>query len=569
MRSTPSVLHLDLDAFFASVEQRDKPSLRGRPVIVGGVGGRGVVATASYEARAYGARSAMATAEARRRCPAGTAFLSPRSAAYRGSSRLVMALLAEVSPLVEQVSIDEAYVDLAAAAEPDLTVEGVSALARSLRERIRTETGGLTASVGIGSSKLMAKIASELDKPDGLTVVPPGHELAVLHPLPVRRLGGVGPATAERLRRLGVETVGDLAAVAPDDLVSVLGQASGTGLHRMAHALDDRPVVPEREAKSVSAEETFGSDLTDPALLRAEVERLADRVGTRLKAASTYGRTVTLKVRRYDFSTLTRSITLAAVDRRPTAARAHRPHAAAGRRRHRRGAAARARGVGAVGPRAGGPVRRRRRGGEPHRAPPSGARSELETPRSRSVPAHQCPRPPLLPRPASAAVPTPAPPAVLSPLQPGWRPGQDVTHREHGARLGVGLRAGPGDRPVRGPGDAAGAGAHLRRGRPRPASPRDPPFHPAVADERRPEPSGGPARRAGSRTRVACTLLRDTPIDGAPPRGQCTGRDVPQGRDVPILLPPAGTGVRRHATPYVGLPAASRSPGPGSPAGSR
>jgi len=311
MRSTPSILHLDLDAFFASVEQRDKPSLRGRPVIVGGVGGRGVVATASYEARAFGARSAMATAEARRRCPAGTAFLSPRSAAYRGSSRLVMSLLADVSPLVEQVSIDEAYVDLAAAADSDLTVEGVSALAQALRERIRTETGGLTASVGIGSSKLVAKIASELDKPDGLTVVAPGTELATLHPLPVRRLGGVGPATAERLRRLRVETIGDLAAVAPDDLVSLLGQASGTGLHRLALALDDRPVVPEREAKSVSAEETFGSDLTDPARLRAEVERLAERVGGRLRAGSTYGRTVTLKVRRYDFSTLTRSSTLA------------------------------------------------------------------------------------------------------------------------------------------------------------------------------------------------------------------------------------------------------------------
>ena len=310
MRSTPSVLHLDLDAFFASVEQRDKPSLRGRPVIVGGVGVRGVVATASYEARAFGARSAMATAEARRRCPAGTAFLSPRSAAYRDSSQLVMSLLAEVSPLVEQVSVDEAYVDLAAVPGADLTVEGVSALAQALRQRIRTATGGLTASVGIGSSKLVAKIASELDKPDGLTVVAPGTELATLHPLPVRRLGGVGPATAERLRRLRVETIGDLAAVAEDDLVSLLGQAHGTGLHRLSLAQDDRPVVPEREAKSVSAEETFGSDLTDPALLRAEIERLAERVGTRLRAATTYGRTVTLKVRRYDFSTLTRSSTL-------------------------------------------------------------------------------------------------------------------------------------------------------------------------------------------------------------------------------------------------------------------
>ncbi|MCZ2823029.1 MULTISPECIES: DNA polymerase IV [unclassified Modestobacter] len=314
MRREPSVLHLDLDAFFAAVEQRDKPSLRGRPVVVGGTGGRGVVSTASYEARAFGARSAMSTIEARRLCPAGTAFLGTRFAAYKRTSEVVMALLRELSPLVEPVSIDEAYVDLAAG-EHDLSVPGVTALAADLKARIAVATGGVTGSVGIGTSKAVAKIGSELDKPDGLTVVPPGQELAVLHPLPVRALGGVGPATAERLAQIGVKTIGDLHRLSLVDLTSLVGQAHGAGLYRLARADDDRPVVTDREAKSVSAEETFARDLTDPARLAAEIEALATRVGSRLQRSGTSGRTVTLKVRRYDFSTLTRSQTLAhAVD---------------------------------------------------------------------------------------------------------------------------------------------------------------------------------------------------------------------------------------------------------------
>lgn len=314
VRREPSVLHLDLDAFFAAVEQRDKPSLRGRPVVVGGTGGRGVVSTASYEARAFGARSAMSTIEARRLCPAGTAFLGTRFAAYKRTSEVVMALLRELSPLVEPVSIDEAYVDLAAG-EHDLSVPGVTALAADLKARIAVATGGVTGSVGIGTSKAVAKIGSELDKPDGLTVVPPGQELAVLHPLPVRALGGVGPATAERLAQIGVKTIGDLHRLSLVDLTSLVGQAHGAGLYRLARADDDRPVVTDREAKSVSAEETFARDLTDPARLAAEIEALATRVGSRLQRSGTSGRTVTLKVRRYDFSTLTRSQTLAhAVD---------------------------------------------------------------------------------------------------------------------------------------------------------------------------------------------------------------------------------------------------------------
>jgi DNA polymerase IV len=310
VRDTASILHLDLDAMFSAVEMRDKPSLTGKPVVVGGVKGRGVVATASYEARAYGVHSAMPTAEARRRLPAGSAFLGGRFAAYRMTSEVVMAVLAEVSPVLEQVSIDEAVLDLAARDHADLSVPGVTALGEALKEQVARASGGVTGSIGIGSSRMMAKIASELDKPNGLTVVPPGQELTVLHPLPVTRLGGVGPATAERLRRVGVRTVGDLAGRSLDDLVALFGKAHGSGLFHLARAEDDRPVVPHRDAKSVSAEETFERDLTDVAQLTREIESLADRVVRRLHASSTSGRTVTLKLRRYDFTTLTRSVTM-------------------------------------------------------------------------------------------------------------------------------------------------------------------------------------------------------------------------------------------------------------------
>jgi DNA polymerase IV len=332
VRREASILHLDLDAFFAAVEQRDKPSLRGRPVVVGGVGGRGVVATASYEARAFGARSAMSTAEARRRCPAGTAFLGGRFTAYRRTSDVVMALLRELSPLVEPASLDEAYVDLAAGEGHDLSVDGVTEIGRRLKERIAEATGGVTGSVGIGTSKLLAKIGSDLQKPDGLVVVPPGAELDVLHPLPVTRLGGVGPATAERLHQVGVKTVRDLAAKSLTDLVALAGRAHGAGLYALARAEDDRAVVPDREAKSVSAEETFERDLTDLAVLGREIDSMAARVGTRLRASAFSGRTVTLKLRRYDFTTLTRSQTLAQPtdDTRQIAATARRLLADAG-----------------------------------------------------------------------------------------------------------------------------------------------------------------------------------------------------------------------------------------------
>lgn len=305
------VLHLDLDAFFAAVEQRDKPSLRGRPVVVGGLGGRGVVSTASYEARVHGARSAMPMVEARRRCPPGTAFLSGRYDAYRASSVVVMDLLRSRSPLVEQVSIDEAYVDLNVAPDPPGWEPGrLEAWCAELLAEIREATGGLTASVGVATSKMMAKLASEMDKPAGVTIVRPGEELAVLHPLTVRAVAGVGPATAARLRTFGVESVGDLARVSEADLVAIFGSAQGASLHRLARAQDDRPVVVEREAKSISAEETFDTDVTDRSLLEAELARLSERLGERLTAASLFARTVTVKARHHDFSTVTRSASL-------------------------------------------------------------------------------------------------------------------------------------------------------------------------------------------------------------------------------------------------------------------
>ncbi len=309
MRLHASVLHLDLDAFFAAVEQRDKPSLRGKPVVVGGVGGRGVVATASYEARKYGVRSAMSTREARSRCP-HAAFLSGRFHAYRSTSQAVMGLLRSVSPLVEPLSLDEAFIDLEQAGLDDLGVAAVSAFAADLRRQVVEVTGGLTASVGIGTSKFIAKVASELDKPDGLTVVAPGTEQNLLRPMHVTVIPGVGPATAERLRRTGIHTVADLESVSLDELVRLVGKAHGNGLHQLSRAMDDRPVLAEREAKSVSVEGTYETDLTDRKLMEGLLVRQAGEVAARLRKNGLSGRTVTIKVRLHDFTTLSRSTTL-------------------------------------------------------------------------------------------------------------------------------------------------------------------------------------------------------------------------------------------------------------------
>lgn len=310
MRAQASVLHLDLDAFFAAVEQRDKPSLRGKPVVVGGTGGRGVVATASYEARKYGVRSAMSTREARSRCP-HAAFLSGRFPAYRDASAIVMGLLRAASPLVEPLSLDEAFVDLEAAPALDSwDVDTVTAFAQDLRAQVAARTGGLTASVGIGTSKFIAKVASDLDKPDGLVVVPPGTEQDLLRPMSVTVIPGVGPATSERLRRVGILTVADLEAVSLEELVSLVGNAHGHGLYALARADDDRRVEAERETKSVSSEGTYDTDLTDRSLMEHLLTRQAAEVAARLRKHGLSGRTVSIKVRMHDFTTLSRSTTL-------------------------------------------------------------------------------------------------------------------------------------------------------------------------------------------------------------------------------------------------------------------
>lgn len=296
-----------MDAFFAAAEQAAKPSLRGKPVVVGGLGPRGVVATASYEARRFGVHSAMPMAQARRLAP-NAAYLVPRFSLYRTVSEQVMELLGRLSPLVEPLSLDEAFVDLEAGGVAD---DSTSARERGerLRGEIRAVTG-LTGSVGLAGSKMLAKIASEQAKPDGLLLIEPGTERELLGPMSVRTLPGVGPATGEHLRRAGMTTVAELAEAGEDELVRLLGRAHGTSLFRMAMGYDDRPVVAERDTKSVSVEDTFDVDLHDRVRVRIEVERLADRCVQRLRASGHSGRTIVLKVRRYDFSTLTRSETL-------------------------------------------------------------------------------------------------------------------------------------------------------------------------------------------------------------------------------------------------------------------
>ncbi|GEJ99115.1 DNA polymerase IV [Streptomyces sp. ATE26] len=307
MRNAPTILHLDMDAFYASVEQASKPSLRGKAVVVGGLGPRGVVATASYEARVFGVHSAMPMAQARRLAP-NAAYLVPRFGLYRSVSEQVMALLRELSPLVEPLSLDEAFVDLEAR-EAAWDAESARRVGTRLRADIRAVTG-LTGSVGLAASKMLAKIASEEAKPDGLVLVEPGTERALLGPMTVRTLPGVGPATGDHLRRAGITTVEELAEAGEDELVRLLGKAHGHALYAMALARDDRPVVAEREAKSVSVEDTYDVDIHDRLRVGLEVRRLADRCVGRLRGAGLSGRTIVLKVRRYDFSTLTRSETL-------------------------------------------------------------------------------------------------------------------------------------------------------------------------------------------------------------------------------------------------------------------
>lgn len=301
------VLHLDMDAFFASVEQLTRPTVADRPVLVGGLGPRSVVAGASYQSRVYGARSAMPMAQARRLCPHAV-VLPPRFSLYSAISEQVMAVLAAAAPVLEPVSVDEAFLEPPALAGADAAT--VHAFGVALRAEVRAATG-LPASLGAGSGKQLAKIASELAKPDGLRVIPPEEERAVLDPLPVRALWGVGPVAQESLRAIDVHTVGQLAALDPREVTAVLGMAVGTELHRLARGIDDRPVAPRGAAKQVSAETTFDTDLTGMAAVHEAVARMTAAAHRRLVGTGRAARTVTVKVRGADFATASRSETSA------------------------------------------------------------------------------------------------------------------------------------------------------------------------------------------------------------------------------------------------------------------
>ncbi len=304
-RNAPAILHLDLDAFFASVEQLRDPSLLGRPVIVGGLGNRGVVAAASYEARAFGVHSAMPMVRARRACPNGV-FVAPTFAAYSDASRAVMAILRSVTPLVEPLSLDEAFLDVSGASR---TFGTSSEIAVHLRSQVKAETG-LTASVGVATTKMLAKIASDLAKPDGIYFVSPDTEIELLHSLAVNKLWGVGPATRVRLAGFGVETIGDLAALPEATLIGALGEASGRHLHVLSWNRDYRSVEPNQELRSIGHEETFSVDRTDADGLESDLGKMADRIAAKLRSGDRTARTVTLKIRFDDFVTITRSQTL-------------------------------------------------------------------------------------------------------------------------------------------------------------------------------------------------------------------------------------------------------------------
>src|SRR4051812_12985378 len=299
----PTILHADLDAFYASVEQRDDPALRGRPVIVGG----GVILAASYEAKAYGVRTAMGAREARRLCP-DLVEVPPRLQAYLDASRAVFDLFHDTTPLVEGISIDEAFLDVGGLARVSGTP---SAIADRLRRRV-LEDVGLPITVGAAATKHLAKVASAVAKPDGLLVVPLGGELAFLHPLPVERLWGVGRITSEKLRARGITTVGELAALPEPALVSMLGRASAHHLHALAHNRDPRPVHVGRRRASVGAQRALGSRRREFAEIDATLLGLVDRVTARLRAAERVGRTIVVRFRFEDFSRATRSYTMPA-----------------------------------------------------------------------------------------------------------------------------------------------------------------------------------------------------------------------------------------------------------------
>jgi DNA polymerase-4 len=299
--SSATILHADLDSFYASVEQRDDPRLRGRPVIVGG----GVVLAASYEAKARGVRTAMGGTWARRLCP-DAVVVPPRMSAYSEASKAVFRVFEDTAPVVEGLSIDEAFLDVRGLAH----ISGAPIeIAATLRRRVREEVG-LPITVGVARTKFLAKVASGVAKPDGLLVVPPDHELRFLHPLPVERLWGVGRVTAAKLHERGITTVGQVAMLAEIELVLMLGRASGRHLHALAHNHDPRPVQVRRRRRSIGAQRALGRRRRSAGELAGVLIALVDRVARRLRAARRVCRTVVLRMRFEDFSRATRSITL-------------------------------------------------------------------------------------------------------------------------------------------------------------------------------------------------------------------------------------------------------------------
>ena len=310
-----AILHVDMDAFYVSVELRERPDLRGQPVVVGYDGPRGVVAAASYEARAHGVRSAMASIHAKRMCPQ-LVFLPGNHQLYGEVSAQVHAVFHSVTPLVEPIALDEAFLDVTGSQR---LLGSPTQIANLIRNEIITQVG-LTCSVGIATSKFMAKLASEAAKPKasvrgpifgpGVYQVPAGSELAFLHPLPVKVLWGVGPATLARLERIGINTVRDLATAPLNAVVASVGKASGAHLHALANGHDDRPVVPERQVKSIGYEETFGHDLYTRDEIRAELVRLSDSVASRLRYNEVAAKTIQLKLKFSDFRLITRSFTV-------------------------------------------------------------------------------------------------------------------------------------------------------------------------------------------------------------------------------------------------------------------
>ena len=306
-RTTEPILHVDLDAFYASVEVLNDPALVGRPVVVGGAGSRGVVMSASYEARAFGIRNAMPSVRARRLCP-DAVFVSPDFESYRAHSNRFREVCLSFTPLVEPIALDEAFLDVTGAVR---LFGPPGDIGTEVRRRVVSDLG-VTCSVGIGPSKLVAKLASKRAKPDGLVQVPAGQIEAFLDPLPARALWGIGEKTMDALGRLGVKTVGDIARTPPVMLGRLLGEQHARNLHDLARGVDERSVVPYEPPKSVSHEETFDRDLDDEAELLREALSLSQRVGARLRADGFRARTVTLKVRLANFTTLTRSRTLPA-----------------------------------------------------------------------------------------------------------------------------------------------------------------------------------------------------------------------------------------------------------------